>query len=214
MGLIERRVGDMGLITKLDVSGVEALWTIGYRLTDASDDPWTVRFNQFKYRNIGAVEAGARTLGSAIQSGPLAEVRRGVVVGAISAADERLAADASVRALGQAAAEARSWEWRPDILRKRRHKKLAFIQDAGSRDSEVAEAYTCEPLGGSPGTAIVVDDFCTRGSTMADISRAISAANPAWRVVGVVLGKNESTAWGASNDDVPPRLARIWDGQP
>lgn len=214
MGLIESRLGDMGVITAVDVSGIEALWTIGYRLTDVPDDPWTMRFNQFKYESSGAVDAGARTVASAIRTGPLAQVRRAFVVGAISAGDEELAANAAVRALGEAVAQARSWDWRPDLLRKRRHRKLAYLRDAWDRDSEVAQAYTCESLGGRSRTAIVVDDFCTRGSTMADISRAIRAANPGASVVGVVLGKNESSAWGASNDQVPERLARIWDGLP
>ena len=77
---------------------------------------------------------------------------------------------------------------------------------------------TClPPSEGEPGLVIVVDDFCTRGATLADIARAVRESNPGWKVQGASLAKAERAAyWNGelTNAHIPDYLDANWRGDP
>ncbi len=67
-----------------------------------------------------------------------------------------------------------------------------------------------------PGIFVITDDFCTRGTTLADIRRALLAVNPGWKCFGLTIAKTERAAyWGSelNNDHVPDDLDQIWEGR-
>ena len=77
--------------------------------------------------------------------------------------------------------------------------------------------YLASPIGGEPGLVIVVDDFCTRGATLADIARAIRESNPGWKVQAASLAKAERAAYWKgelTNAHIPDFLDAVWRGDP
>jgi hypoxanthine-guanine phosphoribosyltransferase len=77
--------------------------------------------------------------------------------------------------------------------------------------------YLAAPIGGEPGLVLVVDDFCTRGATLADIARAIRESNPGWKVQPASLAKAERAAYWKgelTNAHIPDVLDAIWRGDP
>ena len=62
-----------------------------------------------------------------------------------------------------------------------------------------------------------VDDFCTRGATLADIARAIRESNPGWKVQPASLAKAERAAYWKgelTNAHIPDFLDATWRGDP
>ncbi|MBB4635625.1 hypothetical protein FHS01_001637 [Longimicrobium terrae] len=215
------KVGGLIYMEHLDASGAPSLLTMGFRITDDGTEKWTRRFNRFKAGVAGSVEAGVRTMRAALQGTPncsgvrLPNVHRVTVVGAISSRDGALRKGSPVWRLGEGIAEVKRWEWRPDLLQKSQHRSLHTIYNAAERDAEVMGRYTSAAVGGSAGVFLIADDFCTRGTTSADISRALIAANPGWQCLGITLAKTErATFWstGLSNDHIPDDLDQIWGG--
>jgi hypothetical protein len=215
-------VGALMYMASLDAPGAPSLLAVGFRITDDATEPWTRRFNLFKARDEASVVAGIRTMSAALlgtgahRAVTLVGNPRVVVVGAISSGDGTLQNASPVWRLGEAVAQAKAWEWRPDLLRKTPHRTLHTMYNAGERDAEVAGRYRGATVGGASGVFMIVDDFCTRGTTAAEISRALREANPGWRVMGMALAKTERRGyWGAalSNGHVPDDLDRIWQGR-
>ncbi len=190
-------------------------YTLGFKLTDMPGDEWSARFKQFKDRSPVAVRAGAATICEALDSINFPAERRYVLLGAISSGDKELVAGCPVHALCDAISRSKKWEWPQHVLSKRVHKSIHSIKTgAWDRDAEVANAYTADQIGGKVGVVVIVDDFVTRGSTAAEIKRAVLAANPGWDFRCLALGKTEkSEYWKGeiSNSHIPNRLATVWD---
>lgn len=208
------RLGHLISLERLDVRGVDGVYVIGFRIVDRADDLWTIRFNRFKAGVPGAVDAGVRAFVAAwegIESkGGLGPV---VVVGAIPSGHAVLTEGSAVHRMGAELSAQRDWAWRPDLLSKRVHRPLDSLPSTAVRDEEVRGVYAARCVGRPIGIFLVVDDFCTRGSTMGDICRALREANPGWMVRGAALAKTErAAAWsgGVSNDHVPSALSRVW----
>lgn len=209
-------LADLMRLNSLDVADAPPLLTLGFRFTDDSTEAWTRRFNAFKNGESSAVAAGARCLATAFHTIRFREGRV-VVVGAVSSSDWTLAPLAPVRRLGETLSIAKGWEWRPELIYKRPHDSLHSLRSAAERDAAVRDAYRASTVDGERGLFLIVDDFCTRGSTTAAISRALLSANPGWRTYSATLAKTERiTFWqgrgGISNHHVPQRLATAWDG--
>jgi hypothetical protein len=216
-----KTVGGLIYLPKLDANAAPGLLTLGFRITDDAAEKWTQRFNQFKSGVDASVAAGVRTIRAALQGTAnckavtLRNDPRVIVVGAISSRDGALREGSPVWRLGQGIADAMFSEWRPDLLRKPPHRSLHSIYNAAERDAEVAGRYTSAVAGGEPGVFVIADDFCTRGTTSADISRALVAANPGWTCLGITLAKTERIGfWGTglNNDHIPHDLDQIWEG--
>ena len=125
--------------------------------------------------------------------------------------------DTPASILASALAEFRGWEWLPHHVTKDRHPRITGIASAAERDAAVDGVYLAAPIGGEPGLVIVVDDFCTRGATFADIARAIRESNPGWEIQPVSLAKAERAAYWKgelTNAHIPDVLDATWRGAP
>ncbi|MDE2938910.1 MAG: hypothetical protein OXR67_08315 [Chloroflexota bacterium] len=198
-------VGDLGLLT------------VGFRITDRPNEKWTRRFNRFKYGEPAAVRAATRTLCAAFDLFRLDANPRVVVVSSVSSGQNIVRNDTPASILASALAESRGWEWLPHHVTKDRHPSITGIPSAAERDATVDGVYLAAPIGGGPGLVVVVDDFCTRGATFADIARAIRESNPGWEIQPVSLAKTERAAyWNGelTNAHIPHELDAIWRGAP
>jgi len=197
-------IGDLGLLT------------VGFRITDRPKEKWTRRFNRFKYGEPAAVKAAARTLCAAFELLRLDGNPR-VVVSSVSSGQNIVQHDTPASILASALAESRGWEWLPHLVTKDRHPSLTGISSAAERDAAVDGVYLAAPFGGEPGLVIVVDDFCTRGATFADIARAIRESNPGWEIQPVSLAKTERAAYWKgelTNAHIPDVLDATWRRAP
>ena len=198
-------VGDLGLLT------------VGFRITDRPGEKWTRRFNQFKYGEPTAARAATRTFCAAFEDFLPPGNPRIVVVSSVSSGQNIAQSDTPASRLASALAQSRGWEWLPHHVTKDRHRSLTRIASAAERDAAVDGAYLAAPIGGEPGLVIVVDDFCTRGATLADIARAIRESNPGWEVQPASLAKAERAAYWKgelTNAHIPDVLDAVWRGDP
>ncbi len=198
-------VGDLGLLT------------VGFRITDRPGEKWTRRFNRFKYGEPAAARAATRTFCAAFEDFLPAGNPRVVVVSSVSSGQNIVQSDTPASTLASALAQSRGWEWLPHHVTKDRHPSLTGIASAGKRDAAVDGVYLASAIGGEPGLVIVVDDFCTRGATLADIARAIRESNPGWKVQPASLAKAERAAYWKgelTNAHIPDALDATWRGDP
>ena len=190
-------VGDLSLIT------------VGFRITDRPKEKWTRRFNQFKYGEPAAARAATRTFCAAFEDFLPPGTR---------------ASSSSPRSLpGRILCNTtrRRRYWRPRLQNPvagsgfRISLPRTGIPSGAERDATVDGVYLSAPIGGEPGLVVIVDDFCTRGATLADITRAIRESNPGWKVQGASLAKAERAAYWKgelTNAHIPDELDAIWRG--
>ena len=198
-------VGDLGLLT------------VGFRITDRPDEKWTRRFNRFKYGEPTAATAATRTFCAAFADFRPAGNPRVVVVSSVSSGHMIVEYDTPASRLACALARSRAWEWRPGVITKYPHPRISGIASAAERDATVDGVYLATPIGGEPGLVLVVDDFCTRGATLADIARAIRESNPGWEIQAASLAKTERAAYWQgelTNAHIPDFLDATWRGAP
>ncbi|MYC38331.1 MAG: phosphoribosyltransferase [Chloroflexi bacterium] len=198
-------VGDLSLIT------------VGFRITDRPNEKWTRRFNQFKYGEPAAIRAATRTFCAAFDLFSFDWDPRVVVVSSVSSGQNIVQHDTPASILASALAESRGWEWLPHHVTKDRHPRITGIPSAAKRDATVDGVYLSTPIGGEPGLVIVVDDFCTRGATLADIARAVRESNPGWKIQGASLAKAERAAYWKgelTNAHIHDSLDATWRGDP
>ena len=198
-------VGDLGLLT------------VGFRITDRPGEKWTRRFNRFKYGEPAAARAATRTFCAAFEDFLPVGNPRVVVVSSVSSGQNIVQHDTPASILASALAGSRAWEWLPHRVTKDRHPRITGIASAAERDATVDGVYLATPIGGEPGLVLVVDDFCTRGATLADIARAVRESNPGWKVQGASLAKAERAAYWKgelANAHIPDVLDAVWRGAP
>jgi len=98
-----------------------------------------------------------------------------------------------------------------DKLSKTKNPSLHTLHAGNERDKTISGSYTCLPIPGltSEHDIIVLDDLMTRGSTFAEIARAILETNPqASMIKCIALGKNERSLYQhGSNDHLREYLA-------
>jgi len=209
-------MGRLMIIDRLPVGDL-GLLTIGFRITDRPNEKWTRRFNQFKYGEPAAARAATRTFCARFEDFLPPGNPRIVVVSSISSGQNIVQHDTPASILASALAESRGWEWLPHHVTKDRHPRITGIPSAADRDATVDGVYLAAPIGGEPGLVIVVDDFCTRGATLADIARAVRESNPGWKIQGAGLAKAERAAYWKgelTNAHIPDELDAIWRGDP
>ena len=177
-------VGDLGLLT------------VGFRFTDRPYEKWTRRFNRFKYGEPTAATAATRTFCAAFEGFHPTGNPRVVVVSSVSSEQH----DCGVRHAGvetgvRACTIPRLGVAPGGHITKYPHPRISGIASAAERDATVDGVYLATPIGGVPGLVLVVDDFCTRGATLADIARAIRESNPGWKIQAASLAKTERAAY-------------------
>ena len=203
-------------INRLPVGDLD-LFTVGFRISDRPGEKWTRRFNRFKYGEPSVVSAATRTFCAAFEDFRLAGEPRVVVVSSISSGQNIVQQDTPASRLASALARSRGWEWLPHHVTKDRHPSLTGIAAATKRDATVDGVYLAAAIGGEPGLVLVVDDFCTRGATLADIARAVRKSNPGWKVQAASLAKAERAAYWKgklTNAHIPDVLDATWRGDP
>lgn len=210
------KCGDLMLFGRLDVSGGSGTLTLAYRFTDDGSDGWTARLNRFKAGKAPDVRGACATIPEALSTVTIPGSRI-VVVGAIGSGSTTLVPGCPVAQLGEAIARRFGWTWSPGLLAKPVTRPLHTIRSGrGDRNAELAGKYTAGPLGQAD-TVVVVDDLCTAGTTLAEVTRAIRATTPNAAVFGVMAGKTERLAYMKSmgvdvdNGHVPAKYARMWD---
>ncbi|MCY3714585.1 MAG: phosphoribosyltransferase [Gemmatimonadetes bacterium] len=199
--------------------GLAAAFTVGYRLEDRPEDPWTDRFTRFKFDPDDATTDGAARL--------MAHVARilirslGLVPGRTVFAPalrstEKVADTDGVIAL-LAARCAGDCGYQPGLLSKETH----LSTGRGGLDPEFRKllledaAYTAAFVDAD--TVIIVDDFIATGKTLSLASTAIRERNPDTTVYGLALAKPEwhsmMLSWydvDVSNDHIPSQWSSIW----
>ena len=209
-------MGRLMEIKRLPVGGL-GLLTVGFRITDRPREKWTRRFNRFKYGEPAAARAATRTFCAAFEDFLPAGNPRVVVVSSVSSGHIIAEYDTPASRLACALAQSRAWEWRPGVITKDPHPRVSGIASAAERDATVDGVYLATPIGGDPGLVLVVDDFCTRGATLADIARAVRESNPGWKVQAASLAKVERAAYWKgelTNAHIPDSLDAIWRWDP
>jgi predicted amidophosphoribosyltransferase len=182
------------MLTKINLThqGAPPTYVLGVRITDDKDDPWTQRFNCFKKGDSYHVDRACRAMAKAVQSMNEFHGEPFVTVGAIPSRSTSLPDKHPVATLGRHVSQAMGWKWCPHLLNKKAHKSLHTITGESAqqrRYDEVHEAYRAQSRNGPPGAFVIFDDMATTGATLADIQRALLAANPYWTVRAVPLCK-------------------------
>lgn len=193
---------------------------LGYRFADPPHDAWTTKFNDFKFGSANvqarALSGASAVLTAALQPLSQSSSRIGVVC-AHSHSATGLVPGSQVASLARSLAQNLSFQWCAHAITKQSHQSLQTLTSWAARDGEVHGKYTCAGLPAGLSHVMIVDDFTTRGATIAEIARAIRLVDPSVNMFGVVLGKNErqsyfqlQTGLPLSNSHIPANLAALW----
>ena len=202
--------------------GVTRAFTIGYRLTDDRDDPWTARFNAFKGKEPTALRGGAAMMRDAVPClvGGLGDIgldtSKTVFVPALSSGETVASPRSVLWRLTQFCANRAAVGFAGDRVTKKAHERLHMHTDAASRRAILAAAdFRSEEIHAD--NVLILDDFITSGNTMSHLAGAILKRNPGLRIFAVALGKTERRRYWQerfdvelSNEHVPPRWERSW----
>ena len=211
-------VGRLMLFPRLDSSGsLLPVYTIGWRITDDADE-WTRRFLRFKDGDKPHVRGGAFVLKDAVAEiiahHGLAPDQTALTT-ALSSKSTKANPKSVLYRVGEWVSKKVCVSWLPDLFTKEAHRSLHSIANANDRDAEVHNKYKSGKLAGIK-TLIILDDFVTRGATLGEMARALSSKNSGINVIGLALGKNESSSFAADfgvkvdNSHVPPEWETLW----
>lgn len=189
---------------------------IAYRFPDRPDEVWTRRFADFKFGSGSAKGSAIRGACAALPAalGTIRFLSPVSLICAIASRDTLVDVGCALAMLGTAIAGSQGWSWKPEMLRKKVHQPLHLANSGPARGQLVRGVYEAGPVPGR--TAVILDDFATRGSTIGEIARAVHATNPRIITCGLVLGVNERAEYWAgrgqaiSNEHVPKRLSELW----
>ena len=147
---------------------------------------------------------------------PLDPAKTGITP-ALSSRDTHAKPQSVLYQAGSRIAQQTEIQWCPDILNKKPHIPLHSLHSANERQTTVRGTYQCQPLFHlNMDALIVLDDFITRGDTLAEIRRAVHEYNPKVKVIGLALGKHEKTDWAqckgldVSNSHIPTAWNTLW----
>ena len=201
--------------------GLAAAYTLGYRLEDEPEDPWTKRFTSFKFDGDLDTLAGAihlmRVAAQSLVDGLGLEVKRVAFVPAMRSAETCAAENGALAEIARGCAVATGCQYLPGVLTKRAHLPTGRGRlDPAFRTLLVEDAeYRAEPVDAE--TVIVIDDLIATGKTLSMAAVAIIERNPGVTVYGFALAK---TGWrdlvqlwhgeDASNDHIPAAWERLW----
>jgi len=193
-------------------------FTIGYRLTDDRDDPWTARFNAFKEGERTALRGAAAMMRDAVPGlvrGLRLDFAKTVLIPALSSGETVASPSGVLWRLTQYCASYAAVEFAGDRITKKAHEKLHMHSDATRRQAILAAAdFRSKELHAE--NVLILDDFITRGTTMSQIAGAILKRNRGLRIFAVALGKTERRSYRRgfgeeiSNEHVSPQWERSW----
>lgn len=202
----------------LDSSGdAIRVYSIGWRIID-NPDVWSRRFIGFKNGDPSDSRGVASVVLKAFESlleGSNAERKDITLVTALSSNSTGPQEDSQLFILGRWLCYELGLTWDPWIISKGAHRPLHSLSSFADRDGEVRDQYKCDGAKGRR-NFVILDDFVTRGSTLADIARAIKVDNNEAYVIGFVLAKSERISYAAScghvinNDHIPQEWDAIY----
>ena len=202
-------------VTSAYINGV---YCFAYRIGWTTEDPWTVRINDFKGDRPNAIRKAQAVMRFAAPS--LFDCfgiwpRSTVVIPALGSKEKKTNPQSRNSRLAKAIAEGvgASFDWR--CLSKDSHPSLHSQLGAVARDEALEKAnysairLDCESV-------LIVDDIVTRGATLAKIAEAVHKTSPQVSIFGFAFGRHQRSDWlpesiSAANAAIPPVLAEIWD---
>ena len=199
--------------------GLTSAYTIGYRFTDDSTDPWTTRFNKFKAKKPAALCGGFKMMQVAVPHlirKLQLESSRTVLVPALSSSETVASENGILSYVTRLCAKAATVGFSPDAITKKAHRPLHNFRNAESRRELLDNAdYKSTKI--QTENVLIIDDFITRGGTLSHIAQAIHNTNRNVRVYGVGLCKTERRSYQKShfnieisNDHVPTNWETLW----
>ena len=147
---------------------IRGILTIGWRFVDWMTDPWSSRFNRFKFGDARDARAGNTLALQALRLIDWSKLGTVGVTAALSSSAEVLDPNSRLSHLGQHCAADLHLRWHGDILRKKAHRALHTISGSAARATEVDGKYTCTKVPDCQ-LLLVCDDFATNGRTVSDI---------------------------------------------
>lgn len=198
-----------------DGAGITRAFTLAYKITDDGAEPWSARFIRFKQKDRVALAGAVGVMRTAV---PELVARLGLnpqrtaFIPAPSSGDTAASANSHISTMTRLAADAAGAQFVLAGVTKQAHRPIHMCGGVDGRNAELAKAnYQGARL--TAETAVIFDDFITRGGTMSRMAQALIQANPGLTVYGVALGKTERRSyWGQLNNDaVPERWSRLWD---
>lgn len=204
---------------RLDSSGYAIpVYTIGWRILDQSSDTWSRRFLAYKADDDHGFMGGSFILLEAVKE---LLAQRGLdakdtaIATALSSKHTGVNKDSVLNRTGVWIAKELGMEFCGEAFTKRAHRSLHDLKSRSDREAEVKDAYACAKLTGIS-TVIILDDFVTGGSTLADMKRALQVTNPSVDAVGLALGKSERASYASdyglevSNAHIPAQWNSVW----
>ena len=209
-----------------DLNRLQFVYSLVWRQLnpDNPDDKWSREVLGFKNGEAEAVESVTalllHRLPRLLNDVGLPRGRQIDLVTALSAADTKGIPGRPLYRLASALEDKiDGCRFRRGLLRKVPHERLQVLRGSESRDATVAGKYWIDTgvhmgeRAGSNPVFLILDDFATRGATLADIARAITRARPAATVHAVALAKNIYRdillSLGYAEDDNDRRLGSI-----
>lgn len=189
-------------------------YTLTYKLTDKTGEPWTSRLIRFKNKEKAAIYGGGRLFYAAVPDLIKAigvDVKDTVFVAALSSGETSADPDRAIPYFARESANLVGAQSDITALSKNIHQRIHNFYSADGRDAELAKAeYKAKKLGAT--NVFVFDDFITRGATLSKIATAIVEQNQNAKVYGVALAKAERVDWcpNPDNDQVPQRWDAVW----
>jgi hypothetical protein len=199
----------------LDVNeGLEASFTLGWKMTDNDADPWSARFVRFKRAEDMALYGAAKMVGGAIP--PLMKAlalnpARTVIIPALSSAERSANKDRHIPRIAAALGAKFGIGVDRTAVTKNPHAPIKTAGGAAARRALLEKAnYRADPVDAD--AILLLDDFITRGDTLSVTAQALLKANPKLTVYGVALGKTERLAYRPeiNNDHVPKAWDELW----
>ena len=210
----------MELINLSVHEGLTSCFTIGYRLTDNTNDKWTIRFNRFKSKNLAAIYGAMYLMKVAV---PLLvnnlELNNSntVLVPALSSSETIASENGVLSLMTSLCANEADMGFVRSAVMKEKHTPLHHNLRAETRNKILDNAnYNSKRINAE--NIVVIDDFITRGDTLSHMAQAIHETNPGTSVYGVALAKTDRSEYHKkwygkelSNYHVPCKWETLWN---
>lgn len=202
----------------LDASGSRVpAFTVGWRIEDQPNDPWSQRFIQFKNGHPLGFMGGAFVMKEAVaellRTRSLNPVETSLTT-ALSSKNTEADPNSVLYRTGAWVAENLGLTWLPNAFSKQSHRSLKTIFGASERDAEVNGKYVCNNVQSK--NLIILDDFITRGATLGDMERALRQQGNKVNLFAIALAKHERAGYAAgygvsvSNAHIPTEWDQVW----
>ena len=210
----------MELINLSVHEGLTSCFTIGYRLTDNTNDKWTIRFNRFKSKNSAAINGAMYLMKDAV---PLLannlELKNSktVFIPALSSSETIASENGVLSLMTSLCANEAGMDFVRNAVMKEKHTPLHHNLRAETRNEILDNAnYNSKRINAE--NIVIIDDFITRGDTLSHMARAILETNPGISVYGVALAKTDRCEFHRkwygkelSNNHIPPKWETLWN---